>query len=322
MRKLAEFLSSCFDRLGKTRRGYAQEKDFTARDLSSFLRGQRIPPPTFVSDLLKDVGASQGNKVPVEEIERAQQLRLEALQATAKAKYEVEDLRAQFEIAKARREQADQRLRSLENKISSLENKIERVQRESRELERSPTLKAITASARQEAETRKKDLVRTQTEYEAQIEGLKAELVTARDGKAQAKKKCEELENALKKALPQLVTMGGIIGYQDLELPQNFKHYIDNRKERWGGVIGWSIGPLTVYALPAYLGLMFPLVFDQIALRAATLTGLIIPVWFAYGVKRLERNGLPSPAHLALVLLVTGLIFGVAAMVPRSVWPF
>ncbi|GAA5086074.1 plasmid stabilization system protein ParE [Thermocatellispora tengchongensis] len=325
-RELADYLSSLFDQLGKSMRVYAQEKSLTPRVISHFLRGQRIPPPEFVSSLLKDAADATRDPLPPEEIERAQQLRLKAVRASTNAQYELEDLRARLEVANALKEQADERLRTLVDVIASLHNEAGIVREEHRELEGPPARKAITARGRLELEQRKQKhayLVRTEEGIEDEIEQLNIKLKEAREAKERAEKRCQDLEVALKQALQKFAIMGGLIGRPNIDLPESIKDYIDNHRIRWGGIIGWFIGPLTAYILPAYLGIMYQLVFDRSRLlQIATLIGLIIPIWFAYGIKRLERAGVSRVAHLLYTIAGTAIIFGVAAILPRYLWLF
>ncbi|WP_156045308.1 hypothetical protein [Herbidospora cretacea] len=323
--KLAEYINLLFNQLDKSIREYAQEKSMSTRLISRFLRGQEIPPPDFISSLLKAAAAANRRPLSTGEIERAQHLRLEAVRASANAQYEVEDLRAKVEIANAAKEEADERLRTLIDMISALRGEVSLVQQEGKELEDSTELKAIPARKQREIEQRKRDdravLVRTQKGIEAEIERLNTDLKEAREAKEKAEKKCQDLEIALKEALRKFAIMGGLIGRPDLELPASIMAYIDDRRIRWGGIIGWCIGPLTVYGLPAYLGVMYQLAFDRATiLKTATLIGLIIPVWFAYGIKRLERAGVSRIVHLIYSVAVTAIIFGVTSTLPHILW--
>jgi hypothetical protein len=56
-----------------------------------------------------------------------------------------------------------------------------------------------------------------------------------------------------------------------------------------------------------------------VPLRIATLVGLVIPVWFAFGIRRLERAGLPRPIHLIWAVVATAIIFFVFTLLPYRI---
>ncbi|MEV4164248.1 hypothetical protein [Nonomuraea dietziae] len=322
VRRFAEYLRSLFEEIGTSTRDYAQRNSISNRALLGFLRGETIPPPQFITTLVSDFLEAQNRPTDVLEIKQAQEMRLKALRASAAVKFEVERLGAELEIANFQKGQAEERLHVVIDLISALRGEADIVRGEARQLESSWHQKAIPAPKKYEVEeyqSEKKALAQQEEQLESQIEELKLQLKEAEEARERAERRCRDLEAAFKEALQRVEIIGGLLGKPDLDLPRSIKAYIDDWRIRWGGIIGLCIGPFILYALPAYLGIIYQLVSPLNAtLKVATLTSLIIPAWFGYGIKRLERAGASRFMHLVQVAAVTSVIFLVSTWIPYS----
>lgn len=84
-RDFAEALRHLFGVLGVSIRGYGARRFRDAGSISRFLGGARIPPWTFVAELLDDVAEYQGHPVTADEVSRVRHLHRAALRYSGTA---------------------------------------------------------------------------------------------------------------------------------------------------------------------------------------------------------------------------------------------
>ncbi|MFI6324330.1 hypothetical protein ACIBG8_42875 [Nonomuraea sp. NPDC050556] len=288
--------------------------------MSRFLSGERIPPWDFVSPFLDDVAERRDRPMSSSELQRAQDLRMEALRVSNALLHEAESLRGKLGAAETEKAQAEERLTALLDLIAARRGEMGEVRKQTLAIESSWSGRSITARGGQELEvyqSQRQTLAYTQGELEAEIEQLKADLDEARAAKEIVEQKCRDLEAALIEARRRVAVIGGLVGRPDFELPSGIMAYVDDRRSRWGGVIGICLVPAIIYGLPAYLGFMYQLLpATGTLLRSFTLGALAIPIWFAYGIKRLERAGLSKGVHLLGATLATSAIFLAGTLIP------
>jgi hypothetical protein len=321
--QLANYLRGRFSEVEQSVRNYAGQSGVDAGTIRRYLCGEIIPPPNFVTKLLTHAAEKRDEDLTPDEVKKAQELRLEALRAVERARMRVEELQAQAEVAEAEKARIDGRIQNIVDLIGGLNGEKVRVEGKAKALESSWSGRAIEAAPRTELdryERDKKALVRKGEDIEMRIDRLKIDLREAEAAKEAAEQRCLVLEGALKEAQRVYALVVEMVGRPDLTLPQSIVAYVDNRKLRWGGIVGMCIGPLILYALPAYLGVMFQIVsVDSFLLRTATLLGLIIPVWFAFGIRRLERAAVPRMIHLFWAIVVTVIIFFMFTLFPYQI---
>jgi hypothetical protein len=230
----------------------------------------------------------------------------------------VEEIHAQAEVAEARKTEIDERIQNFVDLIEALDGEMGIVEGETQARESSWSRRVIEKAPRAEVaryENDRKALVRTEEDIKEEIDRLKIDLEEAEAAKEVAQQRCQVLEDALKEAQRVYALVVDMVGRPDLNLSQSIVAYVDNRRLRWGGIVGMCIGPLILYALPPYLGVMYQMVSaDSSPLRIATLIGLVIPVWFAFDIRRLERAGLPCIFHFVWEVGATAVIFLVCTL--------
>ena len=79
LRKLAEFLRGHFYMIGTSVRAYALRNNWDPGAVSRFLKGERIPPQSFVDTLLADAGPQRSPDEVEQEHKEGLDLRLKAL---------------------------------------------------------------------------------------------------------------------------------------------------------------------------------------------------------------------------------------------------
>ncbi|MDX3106781.1 hypothetical protein PW035_38590 [Nonomuraea angiospora] len=301
-------------------RNYAGLTGVDATSIRRYLHGERIPPSSFVTKLLTHASERQDRSLTLDEVREAQNVRLEALRAVERARLRVEEIHAQAEVAEAQKTEIDERIQNFVDLIEALDGEMGIVEGETQALESSWSRRAIEKAPRAVVaryENDRKALVRTEEDIKEEIDRLKIDLEEAEAAKEVAEQRCQVLEDALKEAQRVYALVVDMVGRPDLNLPQSIVAYVDNRRLRWGGIVGMCIGPLILYALPAYLGVMYQMVSaDSSPLRIATLIGLVIPVWFAFGIRRLERAGLPRIFHFVWAAGATAVIFLACTLLP------
>lgn len=324
VRQLATYLRDCLSGIEESVRNYAGLAGADANTIRRYLHGQSIPSPGFITKLLTHVAEKQERSLEPSDVRAAQNLRLEALRAVERARLEMEELRAEVEVAEAQKTEHGEHIQNIVDLLKALDGEMGFVEGETRALESSWSRRAIEAAPQAELarfEVDRKALVHTEESIKEEIDRLRGDLEKAEAAKEVAEQKCQVLEDALKEARRVYALVADMVGRPDLNLPQSIVAYVDDRRLRWGGIVGMCIGPLILYALPAYLGVMFKMVSsNSVLLRIATLAGLIIPVWFAFGIRRLERAGLPRLIHLFWAVVATAIIFFVFMLLPQQVW--
>jgi hypothetical protein len=90
-----------------------------------------------------------------------------------------------------------------------------------------------------------------------------------------------------------------------------------DRRTRWGGLISIVAVPVAIYGVPIYLGLVYRLLtYSEEMLKILTICGLLIPLWFGVGVRKVKQSAARGNARsFVLLVAVTTALFFVAALI-------
>lgn len=314
LRKLAEFLRGHFYMTRTSVRAYALRNNWDPGAVSRFLRGERIPPQSFVDTLLADAGPQRSPDEVEQEHRQGLDLRLKALR--------VRNARA------ARSEQIAQDLASAEQEISLLRAKetvlakalleanakhkslYEKYQLMQEEINKGPQRIALPPALGQLADER--DLAAEE------IIRLKGELERERAARIAAEQRRDMLQAELEKTDAELVRAGGAaLAIGSYSSQRQLQVIMRGRKTRWGGIVGLIAVPVVIFGTPLYLGLIYhTLTSGQGALKVMTACGLFIPVWFSLAIMKVEQPEADGKAKKIFWLMaLTIAIFFIAALV-------
>ncbi len=314
LRKLAEFLRERFYKIQTSVRAYALRNNWDPGAVSRFLRGERIPPQSFVDILLADAGP---HRLP-EEVEREQaegrDLRLKALQVrnarAAKSEQIAQDLaKAEQEISilKAEERALAVALVEAETKHESLYTRYQKMQEE---IQNAPQRIALPPALGQLADER--DRAREE------ITRLKGELEHERTARLAAERRRDALQAELNKTDIELVKAGGAaLAIRSYNSQRHLLMAMRARSSRWGGAISLFAVPVVIFGAPLYLGLIYHLLKpSQLPLKVMTVCALLVPLWFALGIMKVEQPSASRKARNIFWLIVfTAAIFFIAALV-------
>lgn len=314
LRKLAEFLRVHFYMIRISVRAYALRNNWDPGAVSRFLKGERIPPQSFVDTLLADAGPQRS---PDEvELEQAQglDLRLKALhvrnaraarseqiaQDLAKAEHEINLFKAKETVLARALLEADAEHKSLYEKYQLMRE----------EIENGPQRRALPPALDQLADERDR--------AGREIIRLKAELENERAARIDAERRRDILQAELDKTNAELVKAGGAaLTINSYNSQKQLLVIMRGRKTRWGGAVSLVAVPIVIFVSPLYLGLIYhTLTSSQGTLKVITACGLFVPVWFALAIMKVEEPEASGKAKKIFWLLVlTAAIFFIAALV-------
>lgn len=198
---LAERLREVFKALNVSVRRYATRTNRNAGAVSRYLNGTRVAPWDFITELLTEVARAKSRPVQTEVFEHIRTAHREALKATNKKLFELQEIQDQLEAADFRSQQAELRERVLTEALYARERRIAEL--ETKQLEMSEHWKRDVKS--REAEISKlsashnansEELARLKSE----VERLRIELNDAKEESHRAEERCRSLEKRLEKA--------------------------------------------------------------------------------------------------------------------------
>lgn len=292
---LAVFLREQFSMLGTTVRAYAKQHNWDPGTVSRFLSGSRIPTPEFVDALVADVteNTDAGTQQSRDDLwGRGRDLRLKALQQRNARAAEVERLRqelseAEHESRRSMRRESllTQNLLDKEAEYDSLMEKYRQMEEERQRLDHGPQ------AIEQGRQRNKLDLRRD--EVSKDLVRLKRELADERRIRIVAERRRDQLQEALNEANLRLIRSGSaIVEVSDDVKPMQLFVFFVARRTRWSGITGLVAVPAAVYGGPVYLGMIYgALPAAQSFLRWLSIVAILIPIWLAYGIRRVEHTG-------------------------------
>ncbi|MER8221295.1 hypothetical protein ABTZ58_12015 [Streptomyces sp. NPDC094143] len=199
--QLAERLREVFGALNVSVRRYATRTNRNAGAVSRYLNGTRVAPWDFITELLTEVARVKSRPVQTEVFEHIRTAHREALKATNKKLFELQEIQDQLEAADFRSQQAELRERVLtealytrERRIAELETKhLEMAAHWERDIEsREAEISRLSASHN----TNTEELARLKSE----VGRLRIELNNAKEESHRAEQRCRLLEKRLEKA--------------------------------------------------------------------------------------------------------------------------
>ena len=295
-------------------RAYALRNNWDPGAVSRFLKGERIPPQSFIDALLADAGPQRSPEEVEQEQAQGRDLRLKALlvrnareaqseqiaQDLAKAEHEINLLQAREVLLTEALVKANAKHKSL----------YERYQLMQAEIQHGSQRKAIPPALGQLAAERDhagKEIVR-----------LKEQLERERAARVAAEQRRDMLQAELDKTNAELVKAGGAaLAIDSYNSQRQLLVVMRGRKTRWGGGISLIAVPAVIYGSPLYLGLIYhTLTPGQSVLKVMTACGLFVPLWFALAIMKVEQPQADGKAKRVFLLMVfTAAIFFIAALV-------
>lgn len=314
LRELAEFLRRHFYTLKVSVRAYAHRINRDPGAVSRYLSGDRIPPQDFADALLADAGPQRSP----EEVEREQaqvlDLRLKALrvrnaraakseqitQELAAAEEEISLLRAKERAIAKELVRAEADYKSLYEKYQEMQNKI---RSDRPQITGSSTLERLA----DERDRAREEIVR-----------LEVELANEKERRMAAEERRDTLQAKLDMNDAELVRAGGsdfAVGTYDSE--RQLLVVLRGRTTRWGGAASLVVVPIVIFGSPIYLGLVYHnLTLSQGPLKVMTICGLLIPVWFALAMLKVERpEDVRKLRQAASLIVLTAMLFFIAALI-------
>ncbi|MEW2809862.1 chromosomal replication initiator protein DnaA [Streptomyces massasporeus] len=197
-RALAEALRRLFDGLGLSVRRYATRRHRDAGSVSRFLNGTRIPPWEFVNDLISDVTEHQGQPPTQEAMELLRALYRSALAESGSAFSRVQLLEDQLADADRRSVESVAVVRALERALADAQHRSADLELQIRQLHsRQDERTAQADKSLRLYEDQVTALLRERQNLLREVEALGEQLLDAHDRRAQAERRCEELERQL-----------------------------------------------------------------------------------------------------------------------------
>jgi hypothetical protein len=314
LRELAEFLRRHFSVLKISVRAFAHRHNWDPGAVSRFLSGDRIPPQSFADALLADAGPQRSP----DEVEREQaevlDLRLKALRVrnvrAARSEQITQELAAaeqELNLYKAKERALAKAVLRAEADYASL---LEKYQEMRKRIQDGPL--QITGSSALELLEDERDRAHNE------IVRLEGELAQEREKRIAAEKRRDALQAKLDKTDAELVRAGGsafAVGTYDSD--RQLLVVMRGHATRWGGASGLIMVPIVIFGIPLYLGLVYHILTQsQQPLKVITICGLLIPVWFALAMRKVERPEDDRKLRQAAWLVVlTIVLFFIAALI-------
>jgi hypothetical protein len=151
-----------------------------------------------------------------------------------------------------------------------------------------------------------------------EIVRLEGELAKEKEKRIAVEKRRDALQAKLDKTDAELVKAGGsafAVGTYDSD--RQLLVVMRGRATRWGGAASLVAVPLVIFGTPLYLGLVYhTLTPSQEPLKVITICVLLIPMWFALAMRKVERpeDGRKLRQTAWLIVLTTVLFF-IAALI-------
>jgi hypothetical protein len=294
-------------------RAYALRNNWDPGAVSRFLRGDRIPPQSFVDTLLADAGPQRSPAEVEQQQAEGLELRLKALQLRNARAARSEQIAQELTVA-------EQEINLLKAKERVLAKALVRAEAEHRslyekyqEMERriyegpQPSIGPGLGQVADEREHARREIAR-----------LKEELAIEKAARIAAEERRDMLQAALAKTDAELVRAGGsAFGIGTYDSQRQLLVVMRGRRARWGGAVGLIVVPTVTYGSPLYLGLIFhTLTSSQGFLKVMTACGLFIPLWFTLAILNIEQPGRGGRLTKTVWLIIfIAAIFFTAALV-------
>ncbi|MGV9501707.1 chromosomal replication initiator protein DnaA [Streptomyces sp. NPDC003642] len=197
-RALAEALRGLFDGLGLSVRRYATRRHRDPGSVSRFLNGTRVPPWEFVNDLIGDVTEQHGQPPTQEAMDLLRRLYRAALAESGSAFSRVQLLEDQLADADRRSVESTAVVRALERALADAQHRAADLELQIRQLHgRQQGRIAEKDKALRLYEDQVTALLRERQSLLREVEALGEQLLDAHNRRAQAERRCEELERQL-----------------------------------------------------------------------------------------------------------------------------
>jgi hypothetical protein len=318
VRELAEFLRVRFQRLqqlGVSVRTYAPGTNYDAGTVSRFLSGQRIPPKPFVDELLADAEPQRSLAQVRDDRAQVYDLRIKALQVrnaraaeSERLAEELSEAEEEISLLKTKERALAKALLHAEDDYSSLWEKYQQMQ----------ATRAKGGPLQIEGNQGLEQLAQERDHAKDEVQRLERELSEERSARVDAEKRRDALLAQLEMADYKLIRAGGAVlvpnGYDTrIQLIAALR----DRRTRWGSVTSLVAVPVVIYGIPIYLGLIYHLLTgSQEVLKILTMCGLLIPLWFAVGVRRTKVQAFRGNLwYFLLLMIVTAATFLVTAQI-------
>jgi hypothetical protein len=216
---LGNALTALFNTLEVSQNAYAVRISMDKSIISRYLRGRRVATQDFIDRLVREVEARRGASVQPEVRSRLTQLRLDALKVIDPATYELEALRAEMVQSERRVQMLVRHQEALHDLLEKRESEVHAVQGELEAVRQDWTadlLRAERAAVELHAGAERHSAERERLVEE--IARLKAELSEIASLKAEAERRCADLESRVRAMEEELAAGLGTSGESQLPL--------------------------------------------------------------------------------------------------------
>lgn len=197
MRDFAETLRLLFGALDMSLNRLAALLHSDPGTVSRYLSGKRIPPPDFIERLCKAVYDIKGALITEQVEEHVHRQFLVALREHNPARYEIQRLTDQLQVAAEEKRQYEITVTALEEAIASRNERIYALEREGRQLR---SAWARTEALLDEERNHRERLQQTIEDLYSEVSYFKEQLLSAQQRATQAEDRCRELEARLDEA--------------------------------------------------------------------------------------------------------------------------
>jgi hypothetical protein len=195
---LAEGLRDIFSGLNLSVRRYATRCHCDPGTLSRYLNGSRVPPWSFVRQLITDVGSAKQRSVQAEVFEHVRTLHRDALQTSNADLYAVQVLQDQLEEADREQQRAALREQAILEALQLRQQRVADLETARLELEISvDTERAQRQELTRQLEAEREAGPQEMRRLKEEIAALKEQLNAAHTAKVTLENRCFELERQL-----------------------------------------------------------------------------------------------------------------------------
>ncbi|MFI6585500.1 hypothetical protein [Embleya sp. NPDC050493] len=200
-REFAEALRRLFETLGISVRRYGARRHLDPATVSRYLNGTRIPPMTFVGNLLSDAYEHRGVPLTLEAEQHCRRLYDEVLRAEDPERCKVQLLRDRLELADEHARQAALREEVLTDAVRDRQHRISDLQDRMRRLRLTAAAERASVDAALEAGAEERSGLEAECErLRREVRRLEGELADAHRRTLEAERQCDMLERQLEAA--------------------------------------------------------------------------------------------------------------------------
>ncbi|MCT9084270.1 hypothetical protein [Streptomyces fulvoviolaceus] len=217
--ELGNALTDLFNTLKITQNAYAVRISMDKSIVSRYLRGRKVATQDFIDRLVREVETRRGASVQPEVRNRLTQLRLDALKVTSPATYELEALRAEMvqserkvQMLVRHQEALHDLLEKRETDVRTVQGELEAVRQDwTADLLRAERAEIVLHERAEQHSTERERLVEEITRFRAEL----SEIASL---KAEAERRCADLEARVRAMEEELATGLGTSGESQLPL--------------------------------------------------------------------------------------------------------